>query len=61
VNCCPQRYITPWHIELLRIWRQAQRGHLPYAGGWLDQPAPLATMLTHLDAEERVMKERHDE
>jgi len=60
VNCCPQRYITQWHIELLRIWRQVQRGHLPYGGGWLEQPSILTRMFDALDVEERMMKATDD-
>jgi len=53
INCCPQRYVTLMHLRLLEIWRMIQAGHLPYSGGWLEQPAGLIIMVQALTGVER--------
>jgi len=41
--------VTEENYEIWRIWRALGRRHLPYAGGFLDQPADTMDSIILLD------------
>jgi len=47
-TCCPARDV-PKYTTLYRTWHWASKGHLPHAGGSLEQPAKLMDALAVID------------
>lgn len=48
---CPARSVTPELVHVARAYRFREAGHLPVAGGWLEQSATLLSAFEILDAE----------
>lgn len=36
---CPRKAVKPASWDWIRLWHLFQQGHLPYAGGIMEQPA----------------------
>lgn len=47
---CPLHYVTPDVLEVVRVWKWTRRGHLPLAGGILDQPMRLMEQLDVIES-----------
>ena len=47
---CPERYVREW-AWAFRMWKMSRKHGLPFAGGWMEQPALVVDVLTALDDE----------
>lgn len=54
---CPRKVITPEARELMRAYRDYERGFLPCAGAMLDQAASFPHWISVIDAERSVIDE----